>query len=149
MTLRDIFRFEELTLIEILTLGAISIVLAFVILPEKDVPTTINIITEDQFNEYPRIAWKDADKNGDIIRIKYRVRNTETYIKVYDANGVAVHKQPFQRSPWDDGTPRDFTYNWMLYYTQDYGDEIPPGEYEIRVCHKYDRNVDLSTTITI
>ena len=50
MTLRDIFRFEELTLIEILTLGAISIVLAFVILPEKDVPTTINIITEDQFN---------------------------------------------------------------------------------------------------
>ena len=67
----------------------------------------------------------------------------------YDIKGVEVHKQPFQRSPWEDGTPRDFTYNWMLYYTQDYGDEIPPGEYEIRVCHIYSRNIDLRTWITI
>jgi len=150
MTLRNIFRFEELTLIEIIILGAISALLAFVILPEKEVSiVATDIVSTEQFNEYPLIAWKDIDKKGDIIKIKYRVRNTETYIKVYDTNGVVVHKQPFYRSPWDDGTPRDFTYNWMLYYTQDYGDEIPPGEYEIRVCYKYDRNVDLSTTITI
>ena len=150
MTLRDIFRFEELTLIEILTLGAISIVLALIILPEKDVPiVATDIVSTEQFDEYPLIAWKDTDKKGDIVKIKYRVRNTETYIKVYDITGRVVHKQPFRRSPWDDGTPRDFTYNWMLYYTQDYGDDIPPGEYEIRVCHKYDRNIDLSTVITI
>ena len=149
MTLRDIFRFEELTLIEILTLGAISIVLAFVILPEKDVPTTINIITEDQFNEYPLIAWKDTDEKGDIIKIKYRVHNTETYIKVYDINGVVVHKQPFQRDPWEDGRSRDFTYDWMLYATEDYGDEIPPGDYQIQVCHKYSRNVVMVLDIII
>jgi hypothetical protein len=150
MTLRDIFRFKELTLIEVITLGAISIVLALIILPEKDVPiVATDIASTEQFDEYPLIAWKDTDKKGDIVKIKYRVRNTETYIKVYDITGRVVHKQPFRRSPWDDGTPRDFTYNWMLYYTQDYGDDIPPGEYEIRVCHKYDRNVDLSTTITI
>ena len=89
------------------------------------------------------------DKKGDIIKIKYRVFKDKTYIKVYDMTGKVVHKQPFHRSPWDDGTPRDFIYNWTLYYTQDYGDEIPPGDYEIRVCQKYDRNIELLTTITI
>ena len=142
--------FKNLTFAEEITLAAIAIVLTLVIMPEKNVSiATKEIVVDEQFDEYPLLAWKSTDKKGDIVKIKYRVRNSETYIKVYDANGVVVHKQPFHRSPWDDGTHRDFTYNWMLYYTQDYGDEIPPGEYEIRVCHKYDRNVDLSTYITI
>ena len=150
MTLRNIFRFEELTLIEIIILGAISTLVAFVILPEKDVPiVATDIVSVEQFDEYPLIAWKDVDTKGDIVKIKYRVFDDKTYIKIYDMNGEVVHKQPFTRSPWDNGTPRDFTYNWTLYYTQDYGDDIPPGEYEIRVCHKYDRNVILSTVITI
>jgi len=150
MTLRNIFRFEELTLIEIIILGAISILVAFVILPEKDVPiVATDIVSVEQFDEYPLIAWKDVDTKGDIVKIKYRVFDDKTYIKIYDMNGEVVHKQPFTRSPWDNGTPRDFTYSWTLYYTQDYGDDIPPGEYEIRVCHKYDRNVNLSTVITI
>jgi len=150
MTLRDIFRFEELTIIEILTLTAISIVIAFIILPDKEVPiTAIDFVSTEQFDEYPLVAWSDTDKKGDVIKIKYRVFKDKTYIKVYDMTGKVVHKQPFTRSPWDDGTPRDFTYNWTLYYTQDYGDEIPPGDYEIRVCQKYDRNIELLTTITI
>jgi hypothetical protein len=37
----------------------------------------------------------------------------------------------------------------MLYYTEDYGDDIPPGEYEIQVCYRYSRNVELSILITI
>ena len=148
MTIKDLIK--DLTFAEEITLIATAMVLAFVILSEKSVSvTTEEVVVDKQFDEYPLMAWKDTDKKGEIVKIKYRVRNTETYIKVYNTDGKVVHKQPFQRSPWDDGTHRDFTYNWMLYYTQDYGDEIPPGEYEIRVCHKYDRNVDLSTTITI
>ena len=150
MTLRDMFTFEELTLAEVLALGAISLVLVFVILPEKEVTiSATDIVSEEQFDEYPLIAWKDVDKKGDIVKIKYRVFDDKTYIKIYDTKGRVVHKQPFTRSPWDNGTPRDFTYNWTLYHTQDYGDDIPPGEYEIRVCHKYDRNINLSTVITI
>ena len=70
-------------------------------------------------------------------------------IEVVNDKGKVVHKQPFQRSPWEDGTPRDFTYTWMLYYTEDYGDDIPPGEYQIQICHIYSRNVDMILDITI
>ena len=129
--------------------GILLVIVIAVLLMPKEKVINNPVIIEDTFNQYPLIAWKDTDKKGDIVKIKYRVRNTKTYIKVYDVNGIVVHKQPFHRNPRDDGTPRDFTYNWMLYYTQDYGNEIPPGEYEIRVCHKYDRNIDLSTVITI
>jgi hypothetical protein len=150
MTLRDILGFKDLTLEELLTIAATGLILLVAVLPEKEVPIVVtDIFSSEQFDEYPLIAWKDVDKKGDIVKIKYRVRNTETYIKVYDVTGYVVHTQPFHRSPWDDGRSRDFTYTWMLYYTQDYGDEIPPGDYEIRVCHTYDSNVDLSTTITI
>ena len=148
MTIKDLFK--DLTFTEEMTLLATAMVLVLIILPEKSVSITAKeVVVDEQFDEYPLIAWKDTDKKGDIVKIKYRVRNTETYIKVYDTNGKVVHTQPFQRGPWEDGRFRDFTYNWTLYYTQDYGDDILPGEYEIRVCHKYDRNVDLSTTITI
>ena len=148
MTIKDLFK--DLTFAEEMTLAATAMVLVLVVLPEKSVSITAKeVVVDEQFDEYPLMAWKDTDKKGDIVKIKYRVRNTETYIKVYDTNGRVVHKQPFTRSPWDNGTPRDFTYNWTLYYTQDYGDDIPPGEYEIRVCHKYDRNINLSTVITI
>ena len=107
------------------------------------------IIIEETFNEYPLTAWHDTDKKGDVVKIKYRVSNRDTFIEVVNDKGRVVHKQPFQRSPWDDGRSRDFTYSWVLYDTQDYGDEIPPGEYEIRVCHKYSRNIDLRTWIII
>ena len=53
MTLRDIFKFEELTIAEILILLAISIVIAFIILPEKEVPITVtDIVSEEQFIDY-------------------------------------------------------------------------------------------------
>ena len=109
---------------------------------------------EDTFEDYPLIAWKDTQEKwngelGDIVKIKYRVFNEDTFIQVVDSAGQLVHVQPFERNPWDDGRHRDFTYTWMLYYTEDYGDDIPPGEYEIKVCHLYPRNVDLVTWITI
>ena len=134
--------------LEVIVGTLIVAVIAVILIPKEKV-TNEPVIIEDTFDQYPLIAWHDTDKKGDVVKIKYRVSHRGTYIKVYDIKGVEVHKQPFQRSPWEDGTPRDFTYSWTLYYTQDYGYKIPPGEYEIRVCHTYDRNVVLTTTITI
>ena len=129
--------------------GTLMVIIVTVLLMPKEKVSNEPIIIEDTFNEYPLTVWHDTDKKGDVVKIKYRVYHSDTFIEVVNDEGKVVHKQPFQRSPWKDGTPRDFTYNWMLYYTQDYGDEIPPGEYEIRVCHKYSRNIDLRTWITI
>jgi len=129
--------------------GTLMVIIVTVLLMPKGKVSNEPIIIEDTFNEYPLTVWHDTDKKGDVVKIKYRVYHSDTFIEVVNDEGKVVHKQPFQRSPWDDGRARDFTYSWMLYYTQDYGDEIPPGEYEIRVCHKYSRNVDLSTRITI
>ena len=129
--------------------GTLMVIIIAVLLMPKEKVSNEPIIIEDTFNKYPLTAWKDTDKKGDVVKIRYRVTNEKTFIIVLNDKGKLVHKQPFQRSPWEDGTPRDFTYNWMLYYTQDYGDEIPTGEYEIRVCHNYSSNVDLSIWITI
>ena len=129
--------------------GILIVIIITVLLMPKEEVSNEPIIIEETFNEYPLTVWHDTDKKGDVVKIKYRVSNRDTFIEVVNDKGKVVHKQPFQRSPWDDGRSRDFTYSWMLYNTQDYGDEIPPGEYEIRVCHKYSRNVDLSTRITI
>jgi hypothetical protein len=129
--------------------GTLMVIIVTVLLMPKEKVSNEPIIIEDTFNEYPLTVWHDTDKKGDVVKIKYRVYHSDTFIEVVNDEGKVVHKQPFQRSPWDDGRARDFTYNWMLYYTQDYGDEIPPGEYEIRVCHKYSRNIDLRTWITI
>ena len=129
--------------------GTLMVIIFAVLLMPKEKVSNEPIIIEDTFNEYPLTVWHDTDKKGDVVKIKYRVYHSDTFIEVVNDEGKVVHKQPFQRSPWDDGRARDFTYNWMLYYTQDYGDEIPPGEYEIRVCHKYSRNVDLRIWITV
>ena len=129
--------------------GTLMVIIITVLLMPKGKVSNEPIIIEDTFNEYPLTVWHDTDKKGDVVKIKYRVYHSDTFIEVVNDEGKVVHKQPFQRSPWDDGRARDFTYSWTLYYTQDYGDEIPPGEYDIRVCHKYSRNVDLSTRITI
>ena len=129
--------------------GILIVIIITVLLMPKEEVSNEPIIIEETFNEYPLIAWHDTDKKGDVVKIKYRVSNRDTFIEVVNGIGRVVHKQPFQRSPWNDGRSRDFTYSWVLYDTQDYGDEISPGEYEIRVCHIYSRNIDLRTWITI
>ena len=129
--------------------GILIVIIITILLMPKEEVSNEPIIIEETFNEYPLTSWHDTDKKGDVVKIRYRVSEENTFVEVVNDKGKVVHKQPFQRSPWDDGRSRDFTYSWVLYDTQDYGDEIPPGEYEIRVCHKYSRNVDLSTWITI
>ena len=113
--------------------GILIVIIITVLLMPKEEVSNEPIIIEETFNEYPLTAWHDTDKKGDVVKIKYRVSHRDTFIEVVNGIGRVVHKQPFQRSPWNDGRSRDFTYSWVLYDTQDYGDEIPPGSISILV----------------
>ena len=143
------------TKLEWILIATIGVILVFTFGNFGDEPTKKEVIIDEiAYDDYPLVAWKDTQekwngKQGDIVKIKYRVFNRDTFIQVINNEGEVVHTQPFQRSPWDDGRPRDFTYTWMLYYTEDYGDDIPPGEYQIQVCYIYSRNVDMVLDITI
>lgn len=145
---------KDATIQEKIVIVLIAVVIVFVYWPVDEQVVDDTPIIGQEFEEYPLIAWKSTQKKwngqqGNIVKIKYRVTQDKTFIQVLDDKGKVVHKQPIQRSPWDDGRSRDFTYVWMLYATEDYGDEILPGEYQIQVCHKYSRNVDMVLDITI
>ena len=130
--------------------GTLMVIIIAVLLMPKEKVSNEPIIIEDTFNKYPLTAWKDTDKKGDVVKIRYRVTHDKTFIRIIDINtGKVVHKQPYERNPWDDGRSRDFTYVWMLYDTEDYSDDILPGEYQIQVCHRYPDNVDMILDITI
>ena len=141
--------------LEWILIAAIGVILIFIFANFGNEPTrTEVVIDESAFDDYPLIAWKDTHEKWDgseqnIVKIKYRVFNDDTFIQIVNNEGEVVHTQPFQRSPWDDGRFRDFTYIWKLYYTEDYGDDILPGEYQIQVCYRYSRNVDMVLDITI
>ena len=153
MQLRDLF-LVNMPLQEKI-IGGLIIVICVFIFKSYDEPVVIaEPVIGEAFEEYPLVAWKDSQekwngKQGDIVKIKYRVFNRDTFIQVINNEGEVVHTQPFQRSPWDDGRYRDFTYTWMLYYTEDYGDDIPSGKYQIQVCYKYSRNIDMTLDIII
>ena len=153
MQLKD-FLMKDATIQEKIVIVLIAVVIVFVYWPVDEQVVDDTPIIGQEFEEYPLIAWKSTQKKwngqqGNIVKIKYRVTQDKTFIQVLDDKGKVVHKQPIQRSPWDDGRSRDFTYVWMLYATEDYGDEISPGEYQIQVCHKYSGNVDMVLDITI
>ena len=153
MQLKD-FLMKDATIQEKIVIVLIAVVIVFVYWPVDEQVVDDTPIIGQEFEEYPLIAWKSTQKKwngqqGNIVKIKYRVTQDKTFIQVLDDKGNVVHKQPFQRNPWEDGRSRDFTYVWMLYATEDYGDEILPGEYQIQVCHKYSRNVDMVLDITI
>jgi len=153
MQLKD-FLMKDATIQEKIVIVLIAVVIVFVYWPVDEQVVDDTPIIGQEFEEYPLIAWKSTQKKwngqqGNIVKIKYRVTQDKTFIQVLDDKGKVVHKQPIQRSPWDDGRSRDFTYVWMLYDTEDYGDEISPGEYQIQVCHKYSGNVDMVLDITI
>ena len=153
MQLKD-FLMKDATIQEKIVIVLIAVVIVFVYWPVDEQVVDDTPIIGQEFEEYPLIAWKSTQKKwngqqGNIVKIKYRVTQDKTFIQVLDDKGNVGHKQPFHRNPWEDGSARDFTYVWMLYATEDYGDEILPGEYQIQVCHKYSRNVDMVLDITI
>ena len=96
---------------------------------------------EEEFNRHPLVAWKDThikwnDKEGDVVRVKYRVTTRNTNLWMFDVNtGKLVHEQSYHRDPWDD-KHRDFTYVWKLYKSER-SDYIPSGTYEIVIGGTY------------
>ena len=138
----------------IIALIFLTISLTFIFKPEEKVKEEF-VINEDSFNIFPLMAWKSTHekwdgKEGDIVKIKYRVTRSNTKLWIYDTKtGKLVHEQPLIRDPWPDGRHRDFTYVWKLYKTER-SQYIPPGEYEIRIGGLYEGGFgNLKTRITI
>ena len=153
MKLND-FLMKDATIQEKILIILTVVVLVFVFAPREKPLIDDTPIIGQEFEEYPLLAWKSTHKKwnglqGDIVKIRYRVTHDKTFIRVINDMGKVVHKQSYDRGPWDDGRSRDFTYVWMLYATEDYSDDIPPGDYQIQVCHKYSSNVDMILDITI
>jgi hypothetical protein len=122
--------------VEKIIVGVIILILSvtFFMSDDGDVKPKV-IIDELTFDEFPLVAWKDTHEKwngelGDIVKIKYRVFNKNTKVWIYDELGTLVHKQPFERNPNKNGTPRDFTYSWKLYKSE-HSQEIEVGEYQI------------------
>ena len=110
-------------------------------------------VSDQQFDSHPLIAWPEADKRGNVCKIKYRVDNHDTKLWIYDFDsGELVHEQPYTRDPSiQDGSYRDFTYTWKLYQTE-WTNEIQPGTYQIIVGGNYEphsANGKVSTLIDI
>ena len=108
-----------------------------------DQPTTEElypepVYTQQQFDDYPLMAWLSEDRRGQTVKIRYRVDSNNTKIWIYDyETGLLVHEQPFTRDPHSNGIHRDFTYVWKLYQTERTID-IGPGTYEIIVGGKHE-----------
>ena len=121
----------------IIALIFLTISLTFIFKPEEKVKKEF-VINEDSFNIFPLMAWKSTHekwngKEGDIVKIKYRVTRSNTKLWIYDTKTTElVHEQSIIRDPWPDGRHRDFTYVWKLYKTER-SQHISPGEYEIVV----------------
>ena len=132
----------------------LTISLTFILKPEEEVKEEF-VINEDSFNIFPLMAWKDTHKKwdgkeGDIVKIKYRVTRSNTKLWIYNIEtNRLVHEQPLIRDPWPDGRHRDFTYVWKLYKTERTR-FIPAGKYEIVVGGLHEGGFDqLKTTIKI
>ena len=140
------------TILEWILIASIGAILVFTFADFSGKSTKKEvIIDESAYEAYPLTAWKDTDGSGyedfplmawrsteekwdgseqPVVKIKYRVFDHNSRIWVYDEYGYVVHKQPYDRDPSDDGTPRDFTYSWRLYKSE-WSDEIEPGDYTI------------------
>jgi len=122
--------------LEWILIASISAILVFTFADFSGKSTKKEVtIDESAYENFPLIVWFDTEEKwdetiGDVVKIKYRVFDENSRIWVYNANGYVVHKQPYDRDPKDDGTPRDFTYSWRLYESE-WSDEIEPGNYTI------------------
>tara|TARA_Y100001951_G_C11084893_1_gene153441 strand:- start:13 stop:465 length:453 start_codon:yes stop_codon:yes gene_type:complete len=129
--------------LEIVLFGLIMVVLGITYFGDDEAVESVQkpIVSQEEFDEYPLYAWKDTHetwdgKIGDIVKIRYRVKNSNTKIWVIDSNFTVVHEQSVKRDPKPDGTPRDFTWTWKLYKSER-TQHIEPGTYTIIVGGMY------------
>ena len=142
------------TLEYILVLGIfLMLSITFFFDPEPETFNTGFIINQEEYEKHPIIAWQDTHekwngKEGDIVKIKYRVFRHETKLWMYDRNtGRLVHEQYLIKGPLNNGKARDVTYVWKLYRT-DWTSNIEPGYYTIVVGTEYDKR-GLGTEIQV
>ena len=135
-------------------IGLIAITLLYIFYPKDDGENKKEVIIDEMaYEDFPLIAWFDTEEKWDgseqpIVKIKYRVFDHNSRIWVYNANGYVVHKQPYDRDPKDDGTPRDFTYSWRLYKSE-WSDAIQSGDYTIKMGYEDPDTGDNQRRITI
>ena len=129
--------------LEIVLFGLIMVVLGITYFGDDEAVESVQkpIVSQEEFDEYPLYAWKDTHetwncKIGDNVKIRYRVKNSNTKIWVIDSNFTVVHEQSVKRDPKPDGTPRDFTWTWKLYKSER-TQYIEPGDYKIIVGGMY------------
>ena len=72
----------------IIALIFLTISLTFILKPEEKVKEEF-VINEDSFNIFPLMAWKSTHekwdgKEGDIVKIKYRVTTSNTKLWIYN-----------------------------------------------------------------
>ena len=135
-------------------IGLIAITLLYIFYPKDDGEIKKEVIIDEMaYEDFPLIAWFDTEEKWDgsiqpVVKIKYRVFDHNSRIWIYDINGSVVHKQPYDRDPKDDGTPRDFTYSWRLYKSE-WSDAIQSGDYTITMGFGNPGSGDNQRRITI
>ena len=67
--------------LEVIVGSLMVIIIAILIMPKEEVSND-PIIIEDTFNDFPLAAWKDYNKKGEIVKIRYRVTEEKTFIIV-------------------------------------------------------------------
>ena len=133
----------DIKLLEKVLVGLIitTISLTYLINTNKEEVKEEFIVDENSYEDFPLVAWKEKHKRwdgeeGDIVKIRYRVKNQNTKLWVIDSNFMIVHEQSVKRDPKPDGTPRDFTWTWKLYESER-TQHIEPGDYTIIVGGMY------------
>ena len=123
--------------IELGLITAIVVVVGFILF-SPDIEDESFVEPEmESFYEYPVQAWRDTDKGGDVVKVRYLVDRMKTKLYMVDKYGQVVHKQPISLSPYGDGRERIETYVWKLYRTE-WTDRIGAGEYGIVVGTDFD-----------
>ena len=133
--------------IEIIISTLTVIILGYILYPKEEV-RFIEPEIQDYFDDYPIEYWKDTDKGGNIVWVRYRILQDNTKLWVLNKNGVVIHQAPFELDRHDDGRDRIHKYRWKLYFTE-WSEDIEPGDYQIVVGSFLVNTTNLITEITI
>ena len=78
--------------IELILTGLILVILTISFWPKERVIVTERVyIGDEEFNQHPLIAWTDTHekwngKEGDIVKVKYRVTSRNTKLWMFDVS---------------------------------------------------------------
>ena len=135
-----------MNIIEYIIATIIAIIIITSLFPEREKIQEPE--TQDYFEDYPLEYWRDTDKGGEVIWVRFRVLQDNTKLWVLDSNGRIVHETPMEFDLYDDGRDRVHKHRWKLYYTE-WSQDISPGDYEIVVGSHLQNSQNLYIEVTI